>query len=209
MIKKFSLLLFITLLLSFSVSLLLEHKQSQAATDTITLTATVSPALTVGLSSNNYAFGVLTPGTPVRGSGGINIDVLTSSEFGYSLYLHDSVVGTDSALLHTDTTTRIPDYSSLIALPTLWNSGTDVGLGFTMYAAETSKEVKWGAGNSYNHAQNKYAGVPQAATAFHSSPGYKADTDTSSISFILDVLASQKTGDYSGIVTVTALANLE
>lgn len=207
--KKITFIVSATLIIACTISSLLPARYSEAATDTVSLTANVTGALTLGLSSASYSFGDLTPGTPVRGSSGIDINVETSSANGYTLAVHDSIAGANSALLHTDTTTRIADYSSLIASPTTWNNGTDTGLGFTAYSAETSKEIKWGSGTTYNDANNTYAGVPQNATVFHTSPNYKAGVDTTSISFILDVPVDQKTGSYSGIVTVTALPTLE
>jgi len=209
MIKKISFVLVFTICGSLAISLFMSQKESEAATDTINLTANVIEALTLGLSSSSISFGDLIPGSPVKGSSGININVQTSATNGYTLALSDGVVSNGSALLHTDTTTRIADYSASIASPTAWNSGTDVGLGFTMYAAETNKEISWGAGSAFDHPSNRYAGIPQNATLFHTSSGYKASADTSSISFILDVPVSQKVGNYSGVITVTAIPVLE
>ncbi len=179
-----------------------------ATTDTVTLTTDVTESLSLGLSSGSLSLGTLTPGTPVRGSGGIVVTVSTSAANGYNLGISDAVSGNDSALLHTDTTTRITDTSALIAAPALWVNGTTKGLGVGVYAADTSKEAKWGSGTTYNHADNKYAGIPETATTIHSAPGFKAGADTTSISFVLDVENSQKTGAYSGNVTLTATAVL-
>lgn len=172
----------------------------------VSMTTNVQNVLDISLSSASINFGSLVPGTPVKGSGGIDIDVTTSSADGYNLSICDTIVGSDSALLHTDTTTRIPDFSSLIASPSLWNTGTSVGLGFGVYAADTSKEVKWGTGTTYDHASNQYAGVPENSTIFHASTGYKEGADTTSLAFILDVSNSQKTGSYTGQVVITATA---
>ena len=182
--------------------------EAQFDAHNITLSTDVQTAIAMSVSSNTYAFGNLTSGTPKRGSAGIDADVTTNASNGYTLGISDGVAGGNSCLLHTDTTTRIIDYVSTIALPTLWNSGTDRGLGATVYAADTTKEVKWGAGTAYDDVLNKYAGVPQTATTIHTSAGFKTGADTTSVAFIVDVAADQKSGVYSGDVTLTATAVL-
>ena len=121
---------------------------------------------------------------------------------------HDGVAGVDSCLLHADTTTHIVDCSFSIASPDLWVSGTTKGLGITVFSADTSKEIKWGTGVIYSDANNKYVAVPQSATTIHSSTGYKTGDDITSVSFIVDVEADQKSGAYSGDVTFIAAAVL-
>jgi hypothetical protein len=181
---------------------------AKAETDSVNLTTSVIESLQMSISTSSYTFGNLTPGTPLYGSGGIDVDITTSAPDGYNLGVSDGVAGTDSALLHTDISTRIPDASALISAPALWVGGTTKGLGVTVFYANTSKEGKWGAGTTYNDSNNKYAGVPETATTIHSSPSYKEGVDRTSISFILDVSNSQKTGAYAGDVTLTATAIL-
>lgn len=182
--------------------------EAQVDTETITLSTDVQTAIALVVSSNTYAFGNLVSGAPEKGSAGIDADVTTNASNGYTLGISDSVAGGNSCLLHTDAATRIIDYASTIALPTLWNSGTDRGLGATVYAADTTKELKWGGGSAYDDVLNKYAGVPQTATTIHTSAGFKTGADTSSVAFIVDVNADQKSGVYSGNVTLTATAVL-
>jgi len=177
-------------------------------TDTVTLSTIVQTSIAIGLSSGTYAFGNLTAGSPLKGSVGIDVDVMTNASNGYALGIHDGVSGSNSALLHTDTTTRIADTAFTIASPDLWVSGTTKGLGMTVFSADTSKEAKWGTGTTYNDTNNKYAAVPQAATTIHTSTGYKTGSDTTSIAFVVDVEADQKSGAYSGDVTFTATAVL-
>lgn len=179
-----------------------------AKAENINLTTAVLETLQMSVSANSYAFGNLTPGTPLKGSGGIDVNITTSAANGYNLGISDGISGNDSALVHTDTTTRIPDAVALIVAPALWVGGTTKGLGATVYSATTLKEVKWGAGTTYNHANNKYAAIPETATTLHSSAGYKEGIDTTSISFIIDVANSQKTGAYAGDVILTATAVL-
>lgn len=182
--------------------------QAQVDTEAITLSTDVQTAIALVVSSNTYAFGNLVSHTPEKGSAGIDADVTTNASNGYTLGISDGVAGGNSCLLHTDAVTRIIDYTAPIALPTLWNSGVDIGLGATVYAADTTKEGKWGAGTTFDDVLNKYAGVPTAATTIHTSANYKTGADTTSIAFIVDVNADQKSGVYSGDVTLTATAVL-
>lgn len=185
------------------LTLLVQSSPVSAATDTAALDATVSTTLTLGLSANSMNFGNLTPGTPLKGTGGIIATVNTSAADGYLLGISDGVASPNSCLRHTDTVTYIPDYIGTITTPTTW---TGTGLGFTVYAADTNKEAKWGTGTTYNDSNNKYAGIPETTTTFHSSPGYKAVDDTTSFAFELDAPNDQKTGNYSGDITITATA---
>lgn len=181
---------------------------AQFVTDTVTLSTDVQTSIAMNLSANTYPFGNLTAGTPRQGSSGIDADVTTNAANGYTLGASDNVAGNDSALLHTDLVTRIADASATIAAPAVWVTGVTKGLGITVFAADTAKEAKWGTGMTYDDALNAYAGVPQAATTVHTSAGYKAGADTTSVAFIVDVDADQKTGTYSGDVTLTATAVL-
>jgi hypothetical protein len=181
--------------------------RADAATGTANLDLTVQEYLTFSVSSGSaVSFGNLTPGTPISApNGGTVCSVTTNASNGYTIGVHDSVAGSDSALVNADTTTRIADYAGTIGTPTSW-SGT--GLGITLYEASTSKEAKWGTGTTYNDANNKYSGIPQVTTIFHTVTGFHSGADTSAWSFKVDVPNSQKTGAYTGTVTFTALAVL-
>jgi len=198
---------FALVIFSFSLFFVLPERTT-AATDTITLSTDVQTSLALDLSGATYAFGNLTAGTPKKGSAGIDADVTTNASNGYTLGIHDGISGSDSALLHIDTTTRIIDMVAAIASPDLWADGTTKGLGITVFAADTGKEAKWGTGTTYNDANNKYAGIPTAATTIHTSTGYKTGADTTIVAFAVDVNADQKAGSYSGDVTLTATAVL-
>ncbi|MEI6498512.1 MAG: hypothetical protein WCO23_00970 [bacterium] len=182
------------------------NKQERVEAATTTLSTNVLEYLTFSLTSGDTVpFGDLTPGTPIAApSSGTVGSVTTNSANGYTIGLSDGS-GTNSALLHTDTTTYIPDYAGTIAVPTTW---TGVGVGISLFAADTSKEAKWGSGTTYDDSSNKYAGVPAAATTAHTVTGYHEGADTSSWAFKIDVANSQKTGAYSGDVTFTATATL-
>lgn len=178
----------------------------QAATDDVTLSTTVQEYLTFSLTAGDtVSFGNLTPGTPICYDTGTVGSVTTNSSNGYTIGVSDAKTSTNSALLHTDTTTYIADYAGTIATPTTWN-GT--GLGVSLYAADTNKEVAWGTGTTVCDANNKYAGVPENATTAHTVTGFHASADTSSWSFKVDVPNTQKTGAYSGTATFTATAVL-
>lgn len=174
-----------------------------AATNTVSASVDVVTTVNIGVAPSAVDFGALTPGVPVTGASGIVIMVNTSAENGYLLGIQDGVAGTGSALLHTDASTRIADYASTIATPTLW-SGT--GLGMSVYMADTEKEAKWGTGSTYNDPNNKYAGIPELFSTFHSSPGYKTGPDRTGVAFKLDVPNNQKIGSYSGDIVITATA---
>jgi hypothetical protein len=180
--------------------------QVEAAQQNVSLSTTVQEYLSFSITAGGtVAFGNLTPGTPICYNTGTVASVTTNAANGYTIGLSDGVSGTDSALLHTDTTTRIADYAGTIDTPTSW---TGTGLGISLYAADTSKESKWGTGTTVCDANNKYAGIPQNTTTAHTASGYKSGADTSSWSFKVDVPNTQKTGSYSGTVTFTATAVL-
>lgn len=181
--------------------------KAQAATDTVTVSTNVQEYLSFSITAGDpVTFGNLTPGTPICYATGTVASVTTNAANGYTLGFKDDVAASDSALLHTDTTTRIADYAGTVATPTIW---TGTGLGTGLYAADTNKEAKWGTGTTVCDALNKYAGVPQNNdTTSHVVTGYHSGADTSSWSFKVDVANTQKTGSYSGDVTFTALAVL-
>lgn len=184
-------------------------KPSRAAEDTATLTTTVLEYISLDITSGaTVAFGNLTPGTPIAApTGGTIASVTTNAANGYTLGLHDGAPGSDSDMTHTDTTTKISDFTlGDIAAPAAWDGGT--GVGITLFMADTTKETKWGTGTTYSDVNNKYAGIPETATVAHTATGFHSGADTSSWAFKIDVPNTQKTGVYSGIVTFTATAVL-
>lgn len=155
-------------------------------------------SISLGVNNATLAFGSLLPGNVLTGT--TITTVTTNYPNGYSLSIHDAVTGSDSALLHTDTSTRIADYSGTITTPTLW-SGT--GLGICVFNA-TGKDAKWGTGTTETDSNNKYAGVPETSSIIHSKTSSPTSSDQTSIGYKLVVPNAQKTGDYSGIITYTA-----
>jgi hypothetical protein len=161
-------------------------------------------SVSIGLDDDTIEFGSLLPGSVVTGS---NILTVTSNyPNGYSLSAHDSVSSANSCLLHSDNSTRIVDYSSTIASPSLW-SGT--GLGICLYSATGKDTDKWGSGTTETDSNNKYAGVPETATIIHNKTGSPTSGDQNNIGYKLVVPNTQKTGDYSGAITYTATGVLE
>jgi len=179
------------------------NQPSEAATQNVSLSTTVQEYLSFSLTAGStVAFSNLTPGTPIAApSGGTVASITTNDANGYTLGVSDSQTTTNSCLEHTDLATYIADYAGTITTPTTW---TSTGLGITLYAADTTKESKWGTGTTYNDTNNKYAGIPQAATTAHTVTGYHSGADTSSWAFKVDVPNTQKTGSYSGSMTFTA-----
>lgn len=160
-------------------------------------------SLTLDVDSATIAFGNLLPGSVITGT--TITTVTTNYPNGYSLAASDGVAGSDSCLLHTDTTTRIADYTGTIATPTSW---TGTGLGISLYSATGKDTSKWGTGTTETDSNNKYAGVPQNATTIHSKTGSPTSSDESKIGYKLVVPNTQKTGDYSGNITYTATGAL-
>lgn len=196
---------------SFDIGSSKHVQQAQAASGSTTATVTVSTSVTnyiiLSISPNTQLLGNLTPGTSVKSTGTI-ATVTSNSANGYNLGLSDAVATGSSALVHTDTTTYIADFGGTIVTPLPWTGGTSVGLGISMFAADSSKEAKWGAGTTATDVANWYAAVPFSATTAHTVTGFHASADTSSWAFEADVPNTQKTGNYSGNVTFTATAVL-
>lgn len=181
----------------------------EAATHDVNFSTTVQAALAMDITAGDtVSFGALTAGLPIAAPvGGTITSVTTNAANGYTLGVSDGITGTNSALVHTDTTTRITDVTSgTVGTPALWGSST--GLGITLFAADTNKEAKWGSGTTYNDVNNKYAAIPETATTAHTVTGAVVGANTASWAFKLDVPADQKTGSYSGTMTFTATAVL-
>lgn len=205
--QKSKKILFLSISLLFLISALLIDVKPltvKAATHDVTLTTSVQSYLVFDITvGDTIALGDLTPGTPICSST-TTASVTTNAANGYTLGLHDGVASTGSALLHTDTTTRITDMTNgTIASPVVW--GTNTGLGVNLWDADTAKSTsQWGAGTTVCDALNEYAAVPTTATTAHTVTGFHSGADTSDWSWKIDVPNTQKTGAYSGVVTFTA-----
>lgn len=198
----------------------------------------VNTSLAISANPANLSFSkVMVGGNPAYGTTGIVISVTSNSTNGYSLAIYDNTAGTDSSFSKviqveqpvtktskskstkkaptTTTTTQmvnqtiyLPDFDGTVTEPKLWEKDKSKGVGFTLYQADTNKETKWGNGKSNSDSLNKYAGIPQRATVFHSSPGFKSGADKTSIGFIVGIGQNQNLGTYSGRILLTAIAVL-
>lgn len=92
----------------------------------------------------------------------------------------------------------IPAISGSIASPLTWTEGSTKGLGFTLYSTNaTAIPGKWGGGAAY-------AALPASGTGFYSRTGYNGGTkDVLNLRLRADVMASQPSGFYSNMVTIT------
>lgn len=158
--------------------------------------------ISINVDSPTIIFGPLLPGTVITDT--TVTTVTTNYPNGYTLGAHDSVTGANSALRHTDTTTRIADYVGTIAAPTVWPTPGETGLGICVYIATGKNTTQWGGGTTEGDALNKYAGAPQTVTTIHAKTGSPTAGDTTSIGYKLVAPNTQKTGDYSGDITYTA-----
>lgn len=183
----------LTVLACLVIAVLLANYNSGAQEQkTVELAATIQQSMAMLIDSEECNFGTIISGIPSRCENGFILSVKTNSAYGYALGVHDGVAGSNSAMVHTDLTTYIPDYSATINSPDFFNPGTDVGVGITVYSADTNKEIKWGEGSSYNDLDNKYAGIPELMQTVHTSPNYKSDFDNTGLAFIMDVSSDQK-----------------
>lgn len=210
-LKQIKFITFISLFsfVTYVIISLINGNSVQAATHDVSFSTTVQSSITMDITSGDtVAFGALTSGIPIAAPNtGTIVSVETNANNGYTLGIKDDITGTNSALVNTDAVTYIPDISSgTIAVPALW--GSNEGLGITLFAADTSKEAKWGTGVTYNDAANKYAAIPETTTTAHTVTGAVVGPDTSSWAYKIDVSPSQKTGSYTGTMTFTATAVL-
>ncbi|MCL5407698.1 MAG: hypothetical protein M1429_04340 [Patescibacteria group bacterium] len=186
------------------------NRAQAASTGNVLLTGTVLQYITLAFSSGStISFGNITPGTPKCGDVTSQADVTTNASGGYNLAVSDSIAGTNSAMVHSDGTTYIPDMNSgTIATPVVWVTGTHLGVGTNMFSG-TQKEAAWGTGTTAcDVLYDKWAAVPQNATTGHTVTGYHASADSSFWSWRIDVANTQKTGIYSGNVLFTSAAVL-
>lgn len=207
---RYHVIIYVVLSILLTTGILIyDQKIARAQTSDINFSTTVQSSLSLNIAAGDtVAFGAITAGAPITAPDtGTIASVTTSAANGYTLGVSDGATGGDSALLHSDTITRITDVTSgNITTPALWGSHT--GLGITLFAADTNKESKWGSGTTYDDTNNKYAAIPQTATTTHTVTGAVVGANTSSWAFKLDVPADQKAGDYSGTMTFTATAVL-
>ncbi len=137
--------------------------------------------------------GTLTPGAPVTGQN--TLSVTTDAWNGYTLSIEKN-----HKLLHANNIDQIQDHNGAITTPLTWSSPNDQGLGFSVISG-TNVDAKWGSGT-------KFAAIPDTTTVFHEKTGYKSSADLTTIGYKIDVPVTQRSGDYSAIVTYTVISSL-
>lgn len=192
--------------LSDSNNLFVNNTAKAATTGNVTLSGTVTQYLILSFTSGSTInLGNITPGVGACNGSGTVASVTTNSENGYELGLTDGS-DTNSAMFRITPTVYIPDLNAgSMATPVLWNTGSSIGLGVGLFAADTTKETKWGTGTTACDVFNKWASVPSTVGLAHTVAGYKAGADTSSWGWKVDVANTQSTGNYSGNVLFTAV----
>lgn len=117
---------------------------------------------------------------------------------------YNSAISQNFNLRHTDATTTVPNLSNggTVTLPVLWDEGNTKGMGFTLTGGISIPGI-WGTGPvSY-----KYAPTTTTPTTFFSRTGLSGGVkEVTNVQFKLDVPTTQKSGQYSNIVTITATA---
>lgn len=130
------------------------------------------------------SLGRITPG--VSSSSGLQVVVQTSAP---SYTLNTRRYGASG----------IPSISGTIAAPASWSEGTTKGLGFTVAAAPTTPDAKWGTNPNYS-----YAAFPTSSTTFYSRSGYTGGVkDVVTLQMRADVASGTTPGDRSILLDLT------
>lgn len=179
-----------------------------AATESPSLSVTISSTLTLTVPVTSIALPALTPGSPVSTTSTSTIATNNSTGFNFSLNRDDPDTTLD---LSTDATTNIADktaWSPGASTSTVGNAATysGTGMAFRVPISGTGgcaqAETWWGTDSAQLHA-----GIPPATQEIADCSVYQGSSNDVVISYRLDVPATQKTGSYTGSVTYTALAN--
>ncbi|MHA1889085.1 MAG: hypothetical protein ACTSX0_13755 [Promethearchaeota archaeon] len=152
----------------------------------------IATSISLTVDSDTINLGIITPGTPVIGES--TLTVTTDAWGGYELYVNQN-----HSMLHTDSTTAISEFICDINAPCLWSGN---GLGFTIKSG-TEVDTKWGSDPNY-----KYACFPDSSTKFHETSQYINGGNQTVIRYKLDTPVTQKSGDYSNVITYIAMEKL-
>lgn len=152
----------------------------------------IGTAISLVVDSDAVDLGTITPGVPITGES--TLTVTTDAWGGYDLYVNQN-----HSMTHSDAVTTISEFSCAISSPCLW---TGTGLGFTLKSG-TGVDVKWGTSPNY-----KYAYFSSSSTKFHDKTGYASGGDETIVEYKLDVPSTQKSGNYSNIITYIAMEKL-
>ncbi len=185
-------------------SVLVPLKRLRGATDTDSVTLSVSVDQTISINcGSDVNLGTLTPSTPVTGS--TTCTVTTNAESGFDLEVQRD--DPDTTMDKTDdATTNITDKTEWDSTAGAGDgnaaSWTGTGLGFTVYASDATKNTTWwGTGITETDSNNLYAGFPSAYDTIMDHDSYSSSSLDTSIGYKLDVAATQKSGSYDGSIT--------
>jgi len=176
----------------------------QADDKSQTLNLTVTSTLTFNLATSTIALGTLTPGTAIIST--TTCTITTNAANGWQLLVKRN--SATSTLMHSDGTTAFPD-------ATAWNGSDNAtispgsNLSFRVYQGGTTagyNSTWWG--NADESGTAKWAGFPVTSVNIAVATGYSASAATVTYGFRVDAPTTQKTGTYTGNITLTALAQL-
>lgn len=168
--------------------------------DQVTITATVDPLLTFALSATTCSLGTLVYNVVAGCS--YTVTTTTNAPSGYTTSITDNNAGSQTTLLHTDTTTTIPDVSGTL----------DLGAGVSEYGVATSD-----SGGSVTvgtqSAGTCVSGPSAVATALTTSAQVVAENtaavsaEATTICHKAIITNTQKPGSYSDSVTLISTGN--
>ncbi len=150
-------------------------------------------ALSLVCADSTVDIGAVTPGTPA--SVASTCTVTTDSSSGYKLYASEN-----KDLEHSTAsgTYIIPTSLGSYGSPSAWDTGTDLGLGFSLSGA--SVESKWASGGNF---ASFVSGTPGEINNANSAAATGANI---TFTYQLDVISSQKGGPYENEVYYYATA---
>lgn len=202
--------------------------QAVAATGAVTLTTTVATSLSFTTTTGSAdVFGTINPGTPKFAT--TTLDVSTNDTLGWTVSLsgdnktsvNNNLQTAGNASSITDQTEWVPGAATTSAgnstrISTLTNSGNV--LAFRVMTASTTNGQSfvsttwWGTADSYvDSATTLWAGIAsssvQRTIGNAGSGSYSASRHLNTVSYYLNVAATQPTGNYSAPLTFTATGN--
>jgi hypothetical protein len=187
------------------------------------ITTAAAPTLTLIVDAGaTINFGSITPGTRKTATTRLKVD--TNSTSGYQVSVGRKRASPAATLASSanpsiyisDTAGGIDVFDGLGANctdgtgPAVWISGSSTGLGFTLWAADISKETTcWGSGSSETDSLNKYAALQASVSAsnFLVTSSNVPNPSYASVGWSIDVSNLQQMTDYTGDVIFSATTN--
>lgn len=178
------------------------NKISYAADQSQTIQVTVTTTLQFTIATTTIPLGTLTPGTAITATTSCQVTTNSGSGWQLSVKRDDATSTLD---LDSDPNVDFPD-------ATAWNgsNSTDTpgaNLSFRVYQTGTTpsglyNSSWWGTSD----ASPKWAGFPPTAQSIASINTYQSGQQTVVYGFRIDAPSDQRSGAYSGSITLTALA---